>query len=134
MTIDETRALFAHDLYATQQTGVRITEAGERHAVCELTVAESHRNAMGSVMGGAVFTLADLAFAAAANHGGLQWVSVCSTINYLAAATEGVLRAEARCVKEGRRSCVYTIEVSDACGRRIALVTTTGTNVSTPTT
>lgn len=129
MSLEESIALFANDLYATQQTGVRITRVSERYACCEMEIAEHHRNAMGIVMGGALFTLADLAFAAAANHNGLHWVSASSTINYLSPVRDGVVTAEAKCLKEGRRTCVYNIEINDHTGKLIAQVTTTGTNI-----
>ena len=130
MSLEESIALFANDLYATQQTGVRISRVSERYACCEMDIAEHHRNAMGNVMGGALFTLADLAFAAAANHDGLHWVSVNSTINYLSPVSDGTVTAEAKCLKEGRRTCVYNIEIHDSHGKMIAYVTTTGTNIS----
>lgn len=129
MSLEESIALFANDLYATQQTGVRITRVSERYACCEMEIAEHHRNAMGIVMGGALFTLADLAFAAAANHNGLHWVSASSTINYLSPVRDGVVTAEVKCLKEGRRTCVYNIEINDHTGKLIAQVTTTGTNI-----
>ena len=129
MSLEESIALFANDLYATQQTEVRITRVSERYACCEMEIAEHHRNAMGIVMGGALFTLADLAFAAAANHNGLHWVSASSTINYLSPVRDGVVTAEAKCLKEGRRTCVYNIEINDHTGKLIAQVTTTGTNI-----
>ena len=130
MTKEECIELFSKDRFATEQTGVRIVEVGERYARCEMDVTERHRNAMGNVMGGALFTLADLAFAAAANHDELKWVSVCSTINYLSPASSGTLNAEARCLKQGRRTCVYTIDIHDNQNNAIATITTTGTNTS----
>ena len=39
------------------------------HAVCEMELADVHRNAMGNVMGGAIFTLADFALAICCNIG-----------------------------------------------------------------
>ena len=59
---------FANDLFATQATGARLVEVGEYYAKCTLDIQPKHRNAMGGVMGGVMFTLADLAFAAAAKH------------------------------------------------------------------
>ena len=61
------REIFSHDLYATESTDVKIEEAREGYARCSLTLTPLHRNAMGAVMGGVMFTLADLAFAIAAN-------------------------------------------------------------------
>ena len=49
--------VFANDLYATQATGVRFVEVGEDYAKCTLDIQPIHRNAMGGVMGGVLFTL-----------------------------------------------------------------------------
>ncbi len=132
MTLDESIKLFSNDRFATQQTGVRIVEVAKQYARCEMTITDCLRNAMGSVMGGALFTLADLAFAAAANHDGLNWVSANSTINYLSPVSDGTLTAHAKCLKQGRRSCLYSIEIRDSHEKLIAIVSTYGTNISHP--
>lgn len=94
-----------------------------------------HRNAMQGVMGGAMFTLADLAFAAAANSRCLisdepiAWVSLESNIHYLAQPKGSVLKAEASCVRQGRSTCVYSILITDEQKCRVALVTTTGIHI-----
>lgn len=127
MTLEQSIELFANDRFATRQAGIRLVKVGERYARCEMEISDLHLNAMGKVMGGALFTLADLAFAAAANHDKLEWVSTTSTINYLSSATSGTLSAEARCLKEGRRTCVYSIDIRDNENKAIATITTTGT-------
>ena len=65
-TLEEVRILFREDRFATEN-GAVIDEIGDHSAVCSLTVTDSHRNAMGAVMGGTYFMLADFAFAVAAN-------------------------------------------------------------------
>ncbi len=86
-------------------------------------------------MGGALFTLADLAFAAASNveqiesEQPLAWVSLDSNIRYLSPATQGRLKAEAECVKHGRNTCNYRIVVKDEKERIIATVDTMGMRV-----
>lgn len=128
------REVFAHDRYATEVTGAVIEEADERGAVCSLCLTPQHRNAMGGVMGGVLFTLADLAFAVAANSGcvaeerPIAWMSTNSTIHYLAQPHGDRLTAHARCVKQGRSQCLYTIDIVDNEGRMVAVVTTEGRN------
>ena len=75
---------------------------------------------------GVTFTLADFAFAIAANHEKLDTVSLTSQINYLGQARGDQLFAEARCDKSGRTTCLYTIRVTDQEGRLVAQVATTG--------
>lgn len=65
-TIEEIREFFSHDLYA-YDTGAYIEEVGDRYAKISLTLTERHRNAVGGVMGGVYFTIADFAFAVASN-------------------------------------------------------------------
>lgn len=129
---------FAHDLYATEATGIIIDDAKEGYARCSLTLTPLHRNAMGAVMGGVMFTLADLAFAVAANSEclvedqPLQWVSLNSTIQYLGQTKDRTLIAETHRVKSGRRTCVYNITIHDSSNQDIAMVTTVGMSTKPP--
>lgn len=83
-TLDEVRKLFKKDRFATE-SGAVINEIGERYAKCSLKLSDSHRNALGAVMGGAIFTLADFAFAVAANWqdpgGGVPQFQYCLSGN-----------------------------------------------------
>lgn len=54
-----------------------------------------HLNAAGTVQGGALFTLADFAFAVAANAGGVLTVSLQNSISFLRAAKPARLTARA---------------------------------------
>lgn len=98
-TIEEVRALFAKDRYATD-SGAYIEEIGEHYAKCSIRLDERHRNAVGAVMGGVYFTLADFTFAVATNWKKPEVVSLNSTVTYLAPAKGELLIAEAFCVKE----------------------------------
>ena len=130
------RQCFVHDRYATEATGVKIDEVREGYARCSLMLTPLHRNAMGAVMGGVIFTLADLAFAVAANSRclvddkPLQWVSLSSTIQYLGQTHGSTLVAETNCVKPGGSTCVYSISIHDEHDKQIALVTTTGIHLN----
>lgn len=118
---------FAADKFATKQTGAVIEEAAPGASRCSMVITPDHLNANGTVMGGAIFTLADLAFAAAANVGGLNTVAVSSHIDYMRAGKgEGTLYAEAKCRKTGRNFGFYEITITDDTGREIAVVNTTG--------
>ena len=77
-------------------------------------------------MGGAIFTLADLTFAVAANFGGRMTVSISSNISFVGPAKGDVLTSTARCIKSGRSACFYEVEVVDDLGNKVAIVTFTG--------
>mgnify|MGYP003210662590 CR=1 FL=1 len=63
---EKTVKLFENDRFATEN-GAVIEEVEEHYAQCSLKLGSRHRNAMGAVMGGVYFTLADFAFAVAGN-------------------------------------------------------------------
>lgn len=94
-----------------------------------MKIDKKHLNANGFVMGGAIFTLADFAFAVASNSTGDMTVSVNSSISYLNPGKGEKLYAETFCDKAGKRSCTFTITVTDDSGRKVAVVTTTGMRV-----
>lgn len=124
--LEQARRRFAKDLFATEAAGVAILEAEPGRSRCEMEIGDRHRNAMGAVMGGAIFTLADFAFAVAANAESLQTVSASSSITYLSSGRGDRLFAEARCLKDGRTACFYEVLVTDGDGRAVAKVSTMG--------
>ena len=126
MTLDEVRDFFGHDLFATQACGCQVMEAARGHAVCEFEIGPTHVNAQGNVMGGAIFTLADFAFAVAANLNHLPTVAQSAQITFLAPGRGSLLRAEAVCVRHGRTASFYRVDVTDENGGLVASVTTNG--------
>ena len=127
--IDEAREYFACDRFATEN-GITLDELDGEHAVTSLTLEARHRNAFGGVMGGAIFTLADFAFAALTNGRGKVTVAQQVSINYLSAAKGTKLTATARYRKDGRSSCVVNVDVVDDTGREIAQFVGTGFKLS----
>lgn len=124
-TLEEVKKIFENDRFATEN-GMIIEEIGDGYAKCSLQLEDRHRNAMGAVMGGVSFTLADFAFAVAANWQEVGTVSLSSNIAYLGTAKGERLIAEAVCVKAGRSTGYYRIDVRDEQGNLVAAVTTTG--------
>jgi len=126
--LEEVRKIFEGDRFATEN-GAVIDEVGDRSATCSLLITDSHRNAMGAVMGGVYFTLADFAFAVAANWENMGCVSLHSDISFLGAAKGKKLIAKAVCVKDGKSTACYRVEVTDDLGNLTATVTTTGYHI-----
>ena len=125
MELEKIRETFQADRFAAEM-GAEILEAEPGRAMCALTLVPGHRNAAGGVMGGVIFTLADFAFAVAANCQRMETVSLTSQITYLNRAKGERLFASAACVKMGKNTCYYTIDVTDDLGNQVAQVTTTG--------
>jgi len=128
-SIDDARAFFAGDRFATE-SGMTLEELDESHAVTSVEIGARHRNALGGVMGGAIFTLADLAFAALTNDRERSVVAQQVSVNYLAAPKGGRLFATARYKKDGRSSCVVNVDIVDDSGREIAQFVGTGFKLS----
>ncbi len=124
-SIDDARAFFAGDRFATE-SGMTLEELDESHAVTSVEIGARHRNALGGVMGGAIFTLADLAFAALTNDRERSVVAQQVSVNYLAAPKGGRLVATARYKKDGRSSCVVNVDIVDDSGREVAQFVGTG--------
>ena len=121
--LEAIQEFFNNDRYATALTGAVIEAADKQYAKCSLTLRPEHRNAMGGVMGGVYFTLADFAFAVASNVEQPPTVSVSGTITYLGVPKGERLIAEARCLHAGRSGCAFTIDISDELGNAVATVT-----------
>lgn len=124
--LKEAREYFGADLYATQQTGIEILEVTPGYAKCALTLEDRHKNALGAVMGGVFFTMADYAFAVASNFRQSPTVTQTSQIAFLSPVKGKILYAEAERIRGGRRTCFYKIVISDDTGAQNAYVTTTG--------
>ena len=123
--IEEAREYFSNDRFATEN-GMAIDELDAEHSVCSMTLSPRHRNAYGGVMGGAIFTLADFAFAALTNDRERITVAQQVSINYLSPVKGSRLVATARYKKDGRNSCVVNVDVADDTGREIAQFVGTG--------
>ena len=96
---------FKNDLFATN-AGVELIEIREGYSKAKLEIKPEHLNAGQRTQGGAIFTLADLALAAAANSHG--------------SGPGDTLYAEARERYTGRSTGYYQIDVTDQEGRLIA--------------
>ena len=131
-TLEEVRRIFEGDRFATENGDV-IEAIGDHSATCSLVITDSHRNAMGAVMGGTYFMLADFAFAVAANWEKMGCVSLRSDISFLGAAKGEKLIAKAACVKDGRTTACYRVDVADEYGNLTATVTATGYHIITGT-
>jgi acyl-CoA thioesterase len=101
--------------------GIELVSVAPGHAVTRLRVQPHHLNAIGIAQGGAIFTLADYAFAAASNSHGTVAVGVNVSITYLKSVKTGVLTAEAREVALNPKLASYTVNVTDEVGSLIAI-------------
>ena len=127
--VEEARSIFMKDTFAMVTTGIDIEAVDKNYAKCSLTVDDRHKNAVGLVMGGAIYTLADFTFAVATNFKSSTTVTLVSQISYLSGMKGSKLFAESHLIKDGRRNCFYEIHVSDDLGTSVAVVNITGAHL-----
>ena len=116
---EEAREYFTGDKYA-MITGIQLEELTDEYSLASLVLGDIHRNANGGIMGGAIFTLADFAFAVLSNHIHKPTVAQQVSVNYLGAPKGDKLFAKAVCRKNGGRTTVINVDVTDDTGRDIA--------------
>ncbi len=124
-TLEELQQVFSQDRFATEATGCTVVEGSYGHAVCELVLAEHHRNGVGNVMGGAIFTLCDFTLGVACNIGTEITITSEATINFMRTTKGAKLTAAANCDKRGKHLDFYTVIVEDDLEKQIAEMTAT---------
>ena len=125
--LEEIRNRFKKDRFATEAAGIVIDHAEPGKAVCSLTLEEKHMNKNNVPMGGAVFTLADFTCAIASNgYSEKKTVSQQVSITFLAPAKGSRLIAEASCLRAGRTTAFYAVDVKDELGNYVAHATMNG--------
>jgi acyl-CoA thioesterase len=114
------RELFQTDQYA-KLSGIELVSVTPGHAVARMPVQPCHLNALGVVQGGAIFTLADLAFGAACNSRGLVALAINASITFMKAVTTGTLTAEVRELSFNPKLGAYTVNITDEQNNLVAV-------------
>lgn len=122
MTINEFLKGDAFALFA----GVELLETGNGYARARMEIKPMHLNGGGVCQGGAIFTLADLAFAAATNSHARLTLSITSSINFFKAESNGYLYAEAKEVFSHKRLANCEVGITNESGDLIATFNGTG--------
>lgn len=113
------KEFFKDDRYALH-SGIELLEVRKGYARARMEIKNFHLNAGNVVQGGAIFTLADLAFAAAANAHGRLAVSVQTSVYFHKGVGEGALFAEAKEVKLGKNLGNYEVYITNEDDELIA--------------
>lgn len=117
--------LLANDRFA-MEAGVELLEISPGYAKARMLVTDRHLNAGGVCQGGALFTLADLAFAAVSNSRSYLTLSLNANITFLRPATKGYVYAEAHEVYNHRRVPFIEVRLTDEQGEPVAVLTSSG--------
>jgi acyl-CoA thioesterase len=117
---DEIRERVQSDAFC-ETVGIDVVELSPGYARTELTVKEDLLNFHGTPHGGAIYSLADAAFAAASNSHGRTAVALETNISYLEPVDVGeTLTATAEETHVAGRTAEYEVTVTDEGDSRIA--------------
>jgi len=111
---------FERDRFASGN-GMHVVEVRLGYARTEMTVEPRHMNSVGILQGGALFTLADLAFAGASNSHGVVAVAAQVDITFFKAVRTGKLTAVAEEISRTHKLSTCLIRVTDEEGNLVAL-------------
>ncbi|MDH6358434.1 PaaI family thioesterase [Parabacteroides sp. PF5-9] len=100
--------------------GVELLEVGNGYAKARMEIKPMHLNGGGVCQGGAIFTLADLAFAAATNSHARLTLSTNSSINFFKSESTGFLYAEAQEIFNHKRLAHCEVKITNEAGTLIA--------------
>ena len=124
-TLQKAKQFFNEDKFQSL-VGVEIEQVENGHSVCSIKLTKDHFNSDGLVQGGVLFTLADSAFAVAANSTDSFVVTLTASMQYMTKATGSLIKAEATLVNTSKRVCFYRVEVKDEIGELVAVANMTG--------
>jgi acyl-CoA thioesterase len=119
MDIEKLKDFFKNDRYAAL-AGIEIDEAEPGYCKASMKIEDKHLNAANVVQGGAIFTLADYAFAVASNSRGQLSLAINVNITFLKGKSTGTLYAMAREISDPKRIGAYEVDVTDENGDLIS--------------
>jgi len=103
---------FENDRFA-KFSGIFLTEVSPGYARAKMVINEMHLNAADVVQGGAIFTLADFAFAAASNSHGKLSLAIDAEISFFRSVSSGTLTATAREISLHNKLGTYLIDITN---------------------
>lgn len=111
--------VFERDQFA-RANGIRVVQVQPGFARTEMTVEPRHLNSVGVLQGGALFTLADLAFAVASNSHGVVALACQADMTWFKAVTAGKLTATAEEIARTRKLSTCVVRITDEAGELVA--------------
>ena len=117
---DRVALLLENDRFA-RECGIRIVEVRTVFGLTRMDVEPRHLNSVGILQGGALFTLADVAFALACNSHGTLAVGCQADVTYFKAVRGGRLTAAAEEISRTRSISTCLIRVLDESDDLVAL-------------
>jgi len=118
--VDKALAFFRQNDHFARHCGIELLDAKPGWARAKMEIQEFHLNGAKTVHGGAIFSLADFAFAVAANTQGQLALAISTSTSFVKAAFSGTLFAEAKELSINRKLGTYQVTISDQEDQLIA--------------
>ena len=112
--MQEVLGFFSENDHFARHCGMELLEVKPGWAKAKMEILPHHMNGAKTVHGGAIFTLADFTFAAAANSQGRLALAINTSISFLKPTYGGtILYAEAEELSADRRLGYYQVKITD---------------------
>lgn len=105
------------------KNNIRIVALQKGYSEVALEIDEGSLNINGTLHGGVIFTMADVAAGSAARTNGVACTTLSSHINFIKTAKCGKVKAIATQIHKGRTTGVYKVDIFDE--QRALLATST---------
>lgn len=112
-TMQKIQQFFSAEDKFARHTGIELLDVGAGWANASMKIKPFHYNGAKTVHGGAIFTLADFAFAVASNSHGTLSMGINTSVSFVKAAIKGTLYAEAREQALNPKLASYTVRITD---------------------
>jgi len=111
--MEEIKQFFSSEDLFARHSGIELLEVGPGWAKAGMKIEPYHFNGAKTVHGGAIFTLADFAFAVASNSHGTLAMGINTSVSFVKAATKGTLYAEAREQTLNPKLASYSVHITN---------------------
>jgi uncharacterized domain 1 len=111
MDLEQYKAYFNKNDRFSIACGMRLTDIREGYARVEMTLDENGMNYMGTMHGGLLYTMADVAAGTAVVSRGKQGVTLSANTDYIRPAHRGKVTAVARVIAFGRTICRTQVDI-----------------------
>ncbi len=113
LTMQKILNFFSENDHFARHCGITLLEVKPGWAKARMEINSSHLNGAKVVHGGAIFTLADFTFAAAANSQGRLALAINTSTVFIKSARQGTLYAEAEELSSSRQLGNYQVKITD---------------------
>ena len=132
-TLEQIKEQMNRDLFAVEATGAVIESVDSDGCVTvRMDIAPRHFNSGGRVMGGAIYTIADFAYAATVYAHECFSTAINCSMEYLSAGGGSYLTARGYIDKAGRSVIFGGADVFDETGRMIARMSVQSFRIDKP--